>query len=86
MYPSVHCNTVYNNQDMEATQMSNDRGMENKKVILKSVCRLNILFLTIPTHPALFHHIVRGSHPPTPSPSVAVSAGEWMFKYIWISK
>ena len=33
MHPSVHCSTVYNNsQDMEATLMSIDRGM-NKDVV-----------------------------------------------------
>ena len=25
MYPNIHCSTIYNNQDMEATQMSNSR-------------------------------------------------------------
>ena len=28
MYSNVHCNTVYNSQDMEATKMSADRGMD----------------------------------------------------------
>ena len=31
MHPSVHCSTVYNNQDMEATQMSIDRGIDKKR-------------------------------------------------------
>jgi len=34
MYPSVHCNTIYNNQDMEETSMSIDRWMD-KDVIHK---------------------------------------------------
>ena len=28
MHPSVHCSTLYNSQDLEATQMSIDRGMD----------------------------------------------------------
>ena len=27
MHPNVHCSTVYNSQDMEATYMSINRGM-----------------------------------------------------------
>ena len=27
IYPNVHCSTIYNSQDMEATQMSINRGM-----------------------------------------------------------
>ena len=29
-HPSVHGNTVHNNQDMEATEMSLDRGMDKE--------------------------------------------------------
>ena len=32
MYPNVHCNTIYNSQDMEETQMSTNREMEKEKV------------------------------------------------------
>ena len=32
MHPNVHCNTIYNSQDMEATQMSIDRGMAKEDV------------------------------------------------------
>ena len=32
MHPNVHCSTVYNSQDMEATEMSTDRWM-NKVVV-----------------------------------------------------
>ena len=32
MYPSVHCSTIYNSQDMEATQMSIDRWMDKEVV------------------------------------------------------
>ena len=32
MHPSVHCSTVYDSQDMEATQMIINRGM-NKDVV-----------------------------------------------------
>ena len=28
MHPNVHCSTVYNSQDMEATYMSINRGMD----------------------------------------------------------
>ena len=34
MYPSVHCNTIYNNQDTEETYISIDRWM-HKDVIHK---------------------------------------------------
>ena len=30
MYPSFHCSTVYNNQDMGATLMSIDRAVDKK--------------------------------------------------------
>ena len=33
MYPSVHRSTVYNSQDMEATQMSISRRMNKKAVV-----------------------------------------------------
>ena len=31
-HPNVHCSTIYNSQDMEATQMSIDRGMHKDVV------------------------------------------------------
>ena len=33
MYPNVHCNTIYNNQDMETTWMSIDRWMDKEVVV-----------------------------------------------------
>ena len=33
MHPNVHCSTVSNSQDMEATLMSIDRGMDNENVV-----------------------------------------------------
>jgi len=33
MYPSVHCSTVYNSQDMEVTQMSIGRQMDKEVVV-----------------------------------------------------
>ena len=33
MYPSVNCSTVYNTQDMEATQMSISRWMDKEVVV-----------------------------------------------------
>ena len=30
MHPNVHCSTINNNQDREATQMSINRGMDKK--------------------------------------------------------
>ena len=33
MHPSVHCSTVYNSQDTEATWMSIDRGMDKEDVV-----------------------------------------------------
>ena len=33
VYPNVHRNTVYNSQDMEATQMSISRQMDSKAVV-----------------------------------------------------
>ena len=32
MHPDIHCSTVYSSQDMEATQMSIDRGMDKDVV------------------------------------------------------
>ena len=32
MHPNVHCSTIYNRQDMEATQMSINRGMDKEDV------------------------------------------------------
>ena len=33
MCPDIHCSTIYNSQDMEATKMSTNRGM-NKEYVL----------------------------------------------------
>ena len=33
MPPNVQCSTIYNDQDMEATQMSTDRGMNKENVV-----------------------------------------------------
>ena len=33
MYPSVHCSTIYNSQDMEATLMSTERWMGKEDVV-----------------------------------------------------
>ena len=33
MYHSVHCSTIYNSQDMEATQMSINRGMDKEDMV-----------------------------------------------------
>ena len=30
MHPNIHCNTIYNSQDMEASETSIDRGMDKK--------------------------------------------------------
>ena len=32
MHPNVHCSTIYNSQDMEATLMSINRGMDKEDV------------------------------------------------------
>ena len=32
MHPNVHCSTIYNSQDMEATEMSVNRWMNKKDV------------------------------------------------------
>ena len=33
MHPNVHCNIVYNNQNMETTYMSINRGMDREDVV-----------------------------------------------------
>ena len=33
MHPSVHYSTIYNHQDMEATEMSISRGMDKEDVM-----------------------------------------------------
>ena len=33
MHPNVHCITIHNNQDMEATSMSIDRRMDKEDVL-----------------------------------------------------
>ena len=33
MHPNVHCSTIYNSQDMEATLMSIDRWMDKEDVV-----------------------------------------------------
>ena len=33
MHPNVQCSTIYNDQDMEATRMSTDRGMNKENVV-----------------------------------------------------
>ena len=33
MHPSVHYSTIYNHQDMEATEMSISRGMDKADVM-----------------------------------------------------
>ena len=35
MHPSVHCITIYNSQDMEATSVSIDRWMDKEDIISK---------------------------------------------------
>ena len=37
MHPSVHCNTVHNGQNTEATYMSIDRGMDKEDVVHISI-------------------------------------------------
>ena len=32
MHPKIHHNTIYNSQDMEATKMSINRGMDKENV------------------------------------------------------
>ena len=33
MHPDVHCRMIYNSQDMEATSMSTEKGMEKEDVV-----------------------------------------------------
>ena len=33
MHPSIHCNTIHNSQDMEATYMSTNIGMDKETVV-----------------------------------------------------
>ena len=33
MHPCVHCSTIYNSQDMEATYMPINRGMDKENAI-----------------------------------------------------
>ena len=33
MYPNVHCSSIYNSQDMEATSMSINKGMDKEDVV-----------------------------------------------------
>ena len=33
MHPSVHCSTIYNNQDMKATYMSTNRWMDKEAAV-----------------------------------------------------
>ena len=33
VHPNVHCSTVYNSQDMEATYLSTDREMDKEDVV-----------------------------------------------------
>ena len=33
VYPDVHCSTIYNSQDMEATKMSINRGMDKEDAV-----------------------------------------------------
>ena len=41
MHPNVHCSTVYNSQDIEATEMSIDRGIDKEDVV--HICNFRIL-------------------------------------------
>ena len=53
MYHNVHCSSIYNSQDMEATQVSIDRGMDKQNVvypynaILLALKRKTILTCTV---------------------------------------
>ena len=38
MHTNVHCITIYNSQNMEATQMFIDRGMDEQIVVYMCVC------------------------------------------------
>ena len=33
MHPNVHSSSIYNSQDMEATEMSTNRGMDKEDVV-----------------------------------------------------
>ena len=33
MHPNVHCSTIYNTQDVEATSLSINRGMDKEDVV-----------------------------------------------------
>ena len=33
MHPNIHCNTIYNSQNMEATLISINRGMDKEDVV-----------------------------------------------------
>ena len=33
MHPNAHCSMIYNSQDMEATQVSTDRGMDKGDMV-----------------------------------------------------
>ena len=41
MYPSIHCSTVYNSQDMEVTYMSINRQMDEVVVHVYKGISLN---------------------------------------------
>ena len=41
MHPNVHCSTVYNSQDIEATEKSIDRGRDKEDVV--HICNFRIL-------------------------------------------
>ena len=43
MHPSVHSNTVYNSQDMEAIYMSIDRRMNKEDVVCVYICTTSSL-------------------------------------------
>ena len=50
MHPDVHCSTIYNSQNMEATLMSINRGMEKDLVHVSFL----IYFLKLPSFFNLF--------------------------------
>ena len=39
MHPNLHCSTVYDSQDMEATLMSIDRGMDKEDMCVRVCAR-----------------------------------------------
>ena len=41
MHPNVHCSTIYNSQDMEATWMSIKRGMDKDVVHIYNLLPLS---------------------------------------------